>query len=135
MVSLSLWVLAAIMPMGTAIPDPFKCVCHACLFKNHIVGTDYAYYKTTKTTRSQCEAACFASSKCTGFEHPDDESYCAFWYGGACALQDGTTAKFVDWASGKTCTKQKALASHAAPSAVQLFPMLLLGSSFLAFLR
>mmetsp|Transcript_132753 Transcript_132753/g.258529 ORF Transcript_132753/g.258529 Transcript_132753/m.258529 type:complete len:139 (+) Transcript_132753:107-523(+) len=136
MVSLSLCVFAAIMPMGTAVPAAYKCVCHACEFAKYTEGKDYKYHSTTLITREACQAACTAESKCTGIEHPDDEKYCAFWYGEACALQDGTTAKFIDWTAGETCTKESALAasaSQAPPSAIQLIPALLLGSSLLAF--
>ena len=120
-------VLALVTPAASV---PYTCICRACYFSaGYTEGTDFKYHVQSGTiTRDQCKVACSADAKCTGIEHPNSNSYCAFWLGGACGLgTSGDVSTSNKWADGMTCSKGVSGSTSGAMHAAATFAFLLGG--------
>ena len=49
----------------------------------------WSYHRQNSVTSTgECASACLQVSGCTGFEIPENNDYCAFWYNGNCDNPD-----------------------------------------------
>lgn len=56
-----------------------------CLWSDFVEDVDWRYFSEEPTSLDDCATACCDADDCTGFKHPEDNSYCAFWMGQACS--------------------------------------------------
>lgn len=108
----------------------FECASEGCSFRFYNEGTEFRYYRQSTTlTYRQCFQACLDDLECSGFEYPNDGSYCAHWMQGWCHLPTKPfSAGRIPWiGSGTTCSRKGWTdAGHAARRGSLALPLVLL---------
>ena len=71
-----------ILCAGLSAFTAYRAECPWVMYKKY---ADWAFYRKSSTAVEDCANACLGTKRCTGFEAPNDQSYCSLYFGMACS--------------------------------------------------